>query len=181
MCTEEREKCFDLEHVKGRVLSHMIKSSVFPPRKPLDEVPGQKAIVAMESFLHEIYCCLRDNVFLKHLHPTKIAPEMYLLLKHLLPTSNASEIDGEESNLSQRGPSKIDVVTVGSIMSKSDSSPAQSLPVPILKLCGTYLEGKGFGIGEQIGVFWGEKELILRPVSECFDGSDQAAAGVANG
>lgn len=181
MSSEESERCYDLEHVKVRVLSNMIENSVFPPRKPLDEEAGQNAIVALENFLHEVYCCLRDEVFLKHVRPTNIEPEMHLLLNHLLQTRNASGIDGEKSKLSQPGPSKIDVVTVGSMKNNSNSSRAQGVPVPSLKLCGTYLDDNGFGIGERIGVFLGENELILRPFSGSVDDVDQSAGGVENG
>ena len=150
----------ELEKIKARVLSHIIKGSVSPPAKALAGVAGQKAIVALESFLHEAFRFIREE----------------LLLEYLLPKSLAPEILREERKLIQPGSSKIGVVTVGSMKKKPDSC-----PVPILHLCGTYLERTGFGIGEQVGVFLGDKELILRPVSDCDDGCDQSAGGVTNG
>jgi hypothetical protein len=180
MSSEERERCYDLEHVKFRVLSHMIESSVLPPRKPLDEVAGQKVIVALETFLHEVYCYTRDNVFLKRLLPPNMAPEIHLLLNQLLPTSNASEMLGEGRKLIQGESYPIDVVTVGQTTDESCCSRSQSFPAPTLHLCGSQLESIGVGLGAHIGVFLGENELILRAVPDFVDGPDQAAGGAGN-
>lgn len=156
----------DLEKFKWQILSRMIEGSVLPPEKALDGVAGQKAITALETFLHEIFCVIREDV----------------ILKSFLLENQPADTLREESESIQPGSSKIGVVTVGSLENKPDSSQNQSAPVPILHLCGTYLEGGGFSIGEQVDVFLGEKELILRPVSGCVDGCDQSAGGgVANG
>jgi len=155
----------DLEKIKWKILSRMIECSALPPEKTLDGVAGQKAIHALESFLHEIFCFIREDVILKS------------LLLEIPPT----EIIRRESKSSQPGSCQIGVVTVESMKSNSGSTSNQNAPVPFLRLCGTYLERSGFGIGEQVDVFSVNKELILRPVTGCVDGCDQSAGGVANG
>jgi hypothetical protein len=155
----------DLEKIKWKILLRMIEGSVLPPEKALDGVAGQKAIQALESFLHEVFCFIREDV----------------ILKSLLLESHPPEIIRRESKSIQPGSYPIGVVTVESMESHSGSSSKQSAPVPILRLCGTYLERSGFGIGEQVDVFSVNKEVILRPVTGCVDGCDQSAGGVANG
>ncbi len=159
------ERNRDLEKFKWQILSRMFEGSVFPPRKALAGVAGQKAIIALEVFLHEVFLNIRDEA----------------LINHLLPKSLTPEILREERKLIQPGTSKIGIVTVGSMKNKSGSSQGQSVPVPTLHLCGTYIQRIGFDIGEQVGVFSRDKELILRPLSGCEHGCDQSVGGVANG
>lgn len=159
-----QKRSSELEKVKGRVLSHIIKSSVLPPREALNDVPGQKAIVALETFLHETYLYVREEVL------------AYMLGKSLDP-----DILREERKLIRPRASKIGIVTVGSTKSKSSSSSNQSAPVPSIHLSGSYLDRRGFGINEKVAVFWGEKELILRPAAGCLNSPGQAVGGVANG
>lgn len=159
------ERNRDLEKFKWQILLRMLEGSVSPPRKALAGVAGQKSIIALEAFLHEVFLNIRDEV----------------LLNHLLPKSLTPEILREERKLIQPGTSKIGIVTVGSMKNKPGSSQDQSVPVPILHLCGTYLECNGFDIGAQVGVFSRDKELILRPLSGCEHGCDQSAGGDANG
>lgn len=148
----------ELEQVKWRVLSNMIKSSVLPPQEALNDVPGQKAILALETFLHETYLGVREAV-----------------ISYFLPKSMDPEILREERKLIQPGASKIGVVTVGSMKNKSGSPSNDGLPVASIHLYGSCLERSGFGIGEKVTVFGCDKELILRPVTGCLNAPDQAS------
>ena len=68
------ERCSDLEKTKWRVLSHMIEGSVLPPREALNDVPGQRAIVALEIFLHEAFQCIKKEFLLKYVLPKSLEP-----------------------------------------------------------------------------------------------------------
>jgi hypothetical protein len=74
MCEEER--CRDLEKVKGRVLSHMMLGSLNPPRPALDDVAGQKAVVALETFLYEAFLCIRKGLLTNYLLPASVEPSI---------------------------------------------------------------------------------------------------------
>ncbi len=65
--SQERSK--ELEKLKWRVLSNIIERSVLPPAEALNGVPGQKAIVALEIFLHEAFRLIREELLLKYLLP----------------------------------------------------------------------------------------------------------------
>lgn len=160
-----QKRSSELENVKWRVLSHIIQSSVYPPAKSLNGVPGQKAIAALEKFLHEAFLCIREEV----------------LLKYLLPKSLEPETLREERKLLKPGASKIEVVTVGCMKSKFSSSSKKGVLVPTIHLNGLCLERSGFGIGEKITVFCDEKELILIPAGGSFNGLEPAEGGLANG
>lgn len=159
-----QERSRDLEKTKWRVLSHIFEGALLPPREALNNVAGQKAIVALESFMYEAFRYIKKEV----------------LLTYLLPKSMAPEILREERKSIQPGASKIAVVTVGSMKSKSSSSSNQSVLVPSIHLSGSCLERRGFGIGEKLAVFLGDNELILTPAAGCLDDPGQSAGGVAN-
>ena len=158
---EERNR--ELEKVKGCVLSHVLKSSVRPPREALDDVPGQKAIVALETFLHEAYLYVREEV-----------------LAYMLGESLDPDILREERKLIQPPARQVGFVKLSSINDNSISSPAPGgVPAASIHLSGSWLEDCGFKIGQRVGVFLGEKELIMR--ANCLNLRDQATGGVRNG
>ena len=64
-----QQRSSELEKVKGRVLSHMIKSSVLPPREALKDVPGQSTIVALETFFHEMYYLAAKGYVVMYTNP----------------------------------------------------------------------------------------------------------------
>ncbi len=160
--SQERSK--ELEKIKWRVLSNIIESSVLPPAEALNGVPGQKAIVALEIFLHEAFRLVREEVLLKYLLPKSLDPESIRKQRELI----------------QERVSKVGVVTVGSKKSKSISSSKQGVLVPCIYLSGSYLERCGFGIGQRLTVSVGENELILKPAAGCLNELDQAAGGGTN-
>lgn len=148
----------ELEKMKGRVLSHMIKSSVLPPREALNDVPGQKTIVALETFLHETYLYVREEVV------------AYMLGQSLDP-----DILREERKLIQPPARQVGFVKLSSINDNSISSPAPGgVPAGSIHLSGSWMEDCGFKIGQRVGVFLGEKELILRANCLCLNLRDQA-------
>ena len=81
----------DLEKIKWQILSRIIEGSVLPPEKALAGVAGQKAIVALETFLHEIFCVIKEDV----------------ILKSFLLENRPPEILREEGESSRPGSSKI--------------------------------------------------------------------------
>jgi hypothetical protein len=161
--SQERSK--ELEKIKWRVLSHMIESSVLPPAEALRGVPGQKAIAALETFLHEAFRLIREEV----------------LLRYLLPKSLDPEIIHKERELLQPRASQIGVVTVGSEKSKAISSSKQADLVPIIHLSGSHLERCGFCIGQRLTVSAGTNELILKADVGYHKGLDQSSGGGTNG
>ena len=66
-----QERSRDLEKTKWRVLSHIFEGALLPPREALNNVAGQKAIVALERLHKDIYPVERDGVVLKTASLTK--------------------------------------------------------------------------------------------------------------
>lgn len=157
------QRSIELEKVKGRVVSHLIKNSVFPPREALTDVPDQRIVLSLETFLHEIYLCVRKEVV------------AYMLGQSLDP-----DILREERKLIQPPARQVGFVKLSSINDNSISSPAPGgVPAASIHLSGSWLEDCGFKIGQRVGVFLGEKELIMR--ANCLNLRDQATGGVRNG
>lgn len=160
-----QQRSIELEKVKGRVVSHLIKNSVFPPREALTEVPDQRIVLSLETFLHEIYLCVRKEVV------------AYMLGQSLDP-----DILREERKLIQPPARQVGFVKLSSINDNSISSPAPGgIPAASIHLSGSWMEDCGFKIGQRVGVFLGEKELTLRANCLCLNLRDQAAGGVKNG
>jgi hypothetical protein len=159
------QRSIELEKVKGRVLSHIVRNSMLPPREALNDVPNQGMILSLETFLHELYLCVRKE-----------------LAAYMLGQSMDPNILREERKLIQPPARQIGVVKFDSINDNSISSSAPGgVPAASIHLSGSWLEDCGFKIGQRVGVFLGEKELILRANCLCFNRRDHAAGGVTNG